>query len=80
MSGIFVNPKILERFDELIADGEEQFKEAKVAGGNIEDSARLTQWTTSALNLLDKLSISTNRFVQEFERYRRVSSDNRLNI
>jgi hypothetical protein len=40
---------------------------------------RLTQWATSSLNLLDKLSISTNRFVQEFERYGRVNNDT-LNI
>jgi hypothetical protein len=42
----------------------EKFNKAKT--GAIEDPVRFTKWTTSCLNLLDKLSISTNRFVKEF--------------
>ena len=79
MQSIFLNPDILNRFEKLISEGEQQFLEAKRNPANLLDPIRLTQWTTSSLNLLDKLSISTNRFVQEFERYGRVSNDN-LNI
>lgn len=32
----------------------------------------VTKWTTSCLNLLDRLSLSSNRFVAEFERYSHV--------
>lgn len=35
------------------------------------DSVRFTRWTTSCLNLLDKLSVSTNRFVTEYELWAR---------
>src|SRR3990172_6378846 len=73
MTDVFVNPRIIERFDELIAEGEKQLWELRKHPGEIHDPARLSQWTTSAFNLLDKLSVSTNRFVQEFERYGRVS-------
>lgn len=75
----FVNPQIAERLDQLIKEGEQQLWELEKHPGEIHDPARLSQWTTSSLNLLDKLSVSTNRFVQEFERYGRVS-DGSLNI
>ncbi len=35
--------------------------------GIIWDIVSFTQWSTSCLNLLDKLSISSNRFVRQFE-------------
>jgi len=35
----------------------------------IMDIVSFTQWSTSSLNLLDKLSISSNRFVKQFENW-----------
>lgn len=62
------NQLILNRLDQLISEGEFQFSEFRRAKtGIVSDPVRWTQWTTSALNLLDKLSVSTNRFVREFE-------------
>lgn len=74
MTRAFSNPDILSRFDELIAEGERLRLEAKKTEGKEIPSAPITQWITSSLNLLDKLSVSTNRFVQEFERYGRVEN------
>jgi len=62
------NPLILRRLDELITEGERIFEEYTKAGkGNIAEPVSLARWTTSSLNLLDKLSVSTNRFVKQFE-------------
>ena len=62
------NQLILDRLDQLISEGDLQFSEFMRANtGTVRDPVRLTPWTTSALNLLDKLSVSTNRFVREFE-------------
>jgi hypothetical protein len=67
-----VTTPIRTRLDQLVAEGESIFAEFKKANnGVLEDSVRFTQWTTSCLNLLDKLSISTNRFVKEFELWAR---------
>lgn len=74
------NPTIVQRFDELIADGESQIKEVDQAKGVLRNSSRLSQWATSSLNLLDKLSLSTNRFVTEFERYGHVKADGTFNV
>lgn len=74
MTDVFANPRILNRFDELIAEGEKQLWELQKHPSEIHDPARLSQWTTSSFNLLDKLSVSSNRFVQELERYGRVSA------
>ena len=80
MKKSFSNPEFIKRFDELIAEGQEiwwdpvknqQFKDV--------NPVRFTQWATSCLNLLDKLSVSTNRFAREFERYSIVQA-NILNI
>src|SRR5881396_3774537 len=79
MIGTYVNPHIVERLDQLIKEGEQQLWQLQKNPGELRDAARVSQWTTSSLNLLDKLSVSTNRFVQEFERYGRVS-DGFLNI
>lgn len=68
----FTNPDILERFDELIREGIKLYQEEQVAR-TVRDHASLTQWTTSCLNLLDKLSASTNRFVAEFELHGHIS-------
>lgn len=70
MKKTFSNPEFIKRFDELIAEGQsilgEHLADRKK---NLNDAVRYTHWATSCLNLLDKLSVSTNRFVKEFERY-----------
>jgi hypothetical protein len=74
---------IQQRLDDLIGEGERQWEEFKPAGkGVVDNPIRLTQWITSCLNLLDKLSISSNRFVKEFERWvtPSPSGDRDLNI
>ena len=66
------NPLIQQRLDDLIGEGERQLEDLTSSGKTyVRDAARLTQWTTSCLNLLDKLSITSNRFVTEFERFAR---------
>lgn len=68
MNKIFVNEVLLSRFDELIQDGEVRWGEfQKNEKKVIMDIVGYTQWSTSCLNLLDKLSASTNRFVTQFE-------------
>ena len=67
MSNSFVNPEIVRRFDELIAEGDKQHKEAK--NGKVANEIMAAKWVTSSLNLLDKLSVSSNRFVEEFEHW-----------
>lgn len=61
------NLLIQTRLDELIAEGESILAESNKPTPLPGDSVRFTRWTTTCLNLLDKLSISTNRFVTEFE-------------
>jgi len=62
------NSLIRQRLDDLIGEGQRQWEEFTATGkGVILNPIRFTQWTTSCLNLLDKLSISSNRFVKEFE-------------
>jgi hypothetical protein len=68
MTKLFVNDRILSRFDELIQEGETRWEEfQKNENRVIMDIVGFAQWSTSCLNLLDKLSISTNRFVTQFE-------------
>jgi hypothetical protein len=75
------SPLIKQRLDDLIGEGERQWDEFLAAGGGtVKNPIRLTQWITSCLNLLDKLSISSNRFVKEFERWVTPSSSRDLNI
>ena len=65
---MFVNVRLLSRFDELIREGETRWQEfQKDEKRVIMDIVGFAQWSTSCLNLLDKLSISTNRFVTQFE-------------
>ncbi|MFH0809746.1 MAG: hypothetical protein V2A77_04680, partial [Pseudomonadota bacterium] len=79
---MMINPQILERLDELIREGEQQWWEFQKnkRPGVIEDPTRFTQWTTSCLNLLDHLSISTNRFVVEFEPWAKGAPGRAVNI
>lgn len=64
----YINHRILVRFDELISEGEKLWDEfRKNKNGMYMDIVGITQWTTSCLNLLDKLSVNTNRFVTQFE-------------
>jgi hypothetical protein len=72
------NQLIQQRLDDLIGEGERQWEEFKDRGDSGINPVRLAQWTTSSLNLLDKLSISGNRFVQEFERQR--VDENHINL
>jgi hypothetical protein len=70
MEKTYINIAIVERFDELIAEGRRLWEEFKKnEKGMIEDIISFTQWSTSSLNLLDKLSISSNRFVKQFENW-----------
>lgn len=72
---------IQQRLDDLIGEGERQWDEFVADNnGTIRNPIRLTQWITSCLNLLDKLSISTNRFVREFERWVTPSPSRDLNL
>ncbi|MFA0964403.1 hypothetical protein AB9P05_21535 [Roseivirga sp. BDSF3-8] len=64
----YTNESVLERLTSLISEGErlwEEFKANEI--GIIEDVVSFTRWSTSCLNILDKLSVSTNRFVKQFE-------------
>ncbi len=77
----YLNPDILERFEELIRDGNALYQDTAAHKLVVRDPVALTQWTTSCLNLFDKLSVSTNRFVTEFEYYGRITgAGNRSNI
>lgn len=76
MTNSYINPDIAERFDELIREGERQRSVQESHNWEVRNPVELTQWITSCLNLLDKLSISTNRFVTEFELYGRVKVGN----
>ncbi len=70
------NQLIRQRLDDLIGEGERQWEEFKTDGkAVIQNPVRLTQWMVSCLNLLDKLSVSSNRFVREFERWVKPSGD-----
>jgi hypothetical protein len=75
------NPLILRRLDELITEGERIFEESKKAKtGKIDHSVSAGRWITSCLNLLDKLSVSTNRFVKQFEAWITTGSSGVVNI
>jgi hypothetical protein len=68
MEKTYINKAIVDRFDELITEGHRLWNEFKNNDkGIIMDIISFTQWSTSSLNLLDKLSINTNRFVRQFE-------------
>jgi hypothetical protein len=68
MSKPFLNEMFLARLDELILEGEKQWEAQRSHEKHkIMDIVGFTQWATSSLNLPDKLSVSTNRFVKQFE-------------
>ncbi|MCW5211952.1 hypothetical protein VU04_03470, partial [Desulfobulbus sp. TB] len=75
------NETFLARFDELIPEGRRLWEEFKNNdNGIIMDIVAFTKWTTSCLNLLDKLSISTNRFVKQFEIWVTGGPERKMNI
>ncbi len=76
----FINPAILGRLEELIKEGEQQWWEYQKKPGLIRDPVRFTQWSTSCLNLLDKLSVTSNRFVVEFETWAKRGAGKEINI
>jgi len=77
----YTNKAIVDRFDELIAEGQRQWEEFKKNdNGMIMDIVSFTQWSTSCLNLLDKLSISSNRFVRQFENWAVGGPGQKMNI
>jgi hypothetical protein len=72
---------IRQRLDDLIGEGERLWGEFTATGeGIVKDPISFAQWTTSCLNLLDKLSISSNRFVKEFEGWNSPSAHRPLNL
>lgn len=81
MTKPFVNDRLLSRFDELILEGDKRWHEfQKDEKGVILDIVGFAQWSTSCLNLLDKLSISTNRFVTQFEVWAVGGPGKKMNI
>ena len=81
MTKLFVNDVLLARFDELIQEGEARWQEfLKNEKQMIIDIVGYTQWSTSCLNLLDKLSVSTNRFVTQFEVWAIGGPGQKMNI
>ncbi|MDR3751250.1 MAG: hypothetical protein P4K94_07155 [Terracidiphilus sp.] len=80
MAPVMTNPSILKRMDELILEGQLIWQSFNKDKPVIEDPVRFTQWTTSCLNLLDKLSISTNRFVTEFEAWAKRGRGFEINV
>jgi hypothetical protein len=80
MQNPMVNPEILRRFEDLIAEGQSLWSDFQDSPGTIMDPVRFTCWTTSCLNLLDRLSVSTNRFVTEFEAWAKRRPGIEINI
>jgi hypothetical protein len=81
MTNRYVDPAVIARFDELIAQGQAEYAALQNGpkGLAFRDPIWVTRWTTSCFNLLDRLSVSTNRFVVEFERFGRLQGD-QLNL
>jgi len=80
-SKTYVNENIIHRFNELILEGERLWQEYKAnEKGMIMDIVAFTRWSTSCLNLLDKLSISSNRFVSQFEIWVTGGPEKKMNI
>jgi hypothetical protein len=72
---------INDRLDSLIIEGERLWQEFQGnKDGMIMDIVGFTQWATSCLNLLDKLSITTNRFVSQFEIWVNGGPGKKMNI
>lgn len=80
MAEPFINRAVLARFEELIIEGEKQWLDFQKEPGVIKDPMRYTQWATSCLNLLDKLSVTSNRFVNEFELWAKRGAGYEVNI
>jgi len=60
--------------DELVHEGQLLLQAEDKDDSILHNPLRFTQWTTSCLSLLDKLSVATNRFVVEFEAWAKRES------
>jgi hypothetical protein len=81
MTKQFLNNTLLSRFDDLIGEGEVHWQNfQKDEKRMIIDIVGFAQWSTSCLNLLDKLSVSTNRFVSQFEVWAVGGPSKQMNI
>jgi hypothetical protein len=80
MATVATNPRIVKRMDELIHEGSSLWQNFDKDKSIIADPVRFTRWTTSCLNLLDKLSVSTNRFASEFEVWAKRGNGHEVNI
>jgi hypothetical protein len=80
MTDAAVNQEIVKRFDELIAEGKCLWEDFQDSPGTIMDPIRFARWATSCLNLLDRLSVSTNRFVTEFESWAKRAPGREINL
>jgi hypothetical protein len=76
----YVNEGIINRFDGLIGEGERLWAEFKAnEKGMVMDIIAFTRWSTSCLILLDKLSITSNRFVHQFDIWVNGGPEKRIN-
>jgi hypothetical protein len=81
MAKLFVNAVLLSRFDELVFEGEAHWQEfLKNEKRIVMNIVGFTQGSTGCLNLLDKLSVSTNRFVTQFEVWVVAGPGKQMNI
>jgi hypothetical protein len=70
----------VRRFDELIDQAEAEWERMQLDDdASFSDHTWPSRWSTSVLNLLDRLSVSTNRFVVEFEKHA-PARDGRMNV
>jgi len=75
------NQLIQQRLDDLIGEGERLLSDYEKRGNaSLKNAAPFSLWITSCLNLLDKLSISTNRFAVLFERCVPLSASGSVNL
>ncbi len=77
----YVNETIVERFNDLIHEGERLWEEYKGSEDTvIMNIVAFSRWSTSCLNLLDKLAITSNRFVKQFEIWVTGGPGKKMNI
>jgi len=75
------NQLIQQRLDDLIGEGERLLSDHEKRGNaSLKNAVPFSLWITSCLNLLHKLSISTNRFAVLFERCVPLSASGSVNL